>query len=163
MKQDNRGLSLVELLIVIAIMAVLVGVGVWGVNAMTGRPAQQCGQKIIYSLERHRTTAAGKVDASYTLRVDAQNRIIMDEYVSNDGTGSTSSSVLGSGYVTVTYVCGGSTYNLKDDPLTLQFDRSSGSFKKQADGTYCTQIIAASGGRTVEVSLVPLTGKVFME
>ena len=75
-RRDNRGISLVEIMIVITIMAIVGSVGLMGLNAMSGRPAQQTAQKLIYSLERHRVTAMGKVDASYILRVEASGKIV---------------------------------------------------------------------------------------
>lgn len=174
MRRDNRGLSLVELMVVIAIIAVLGGIGLMGINAMTGRPAQQCSEKIIYSLERHRVTAMSKVDAYYVLRSDAAaKKIYIDEYVTNNRTGGsfgpytkTTAEIASSG-VKISYVCSdGNTYNLDDvtdASLRLAFDRTTGSFKKQADGSYCTRIIAERGGRKFEVTLVPLTGKVYKD
>ena len=167
MRRDNRGLSLVELMVVIAIIAVVTSVGVMGVNAMTGRPAQQCAQKVVYSLERHRTTAMGKVDASYTLRWDAsQNQVMLDEYVKNEGAGTTSTTPLGAGGVKLFYITSADAteHSLEaEGSLTLSFDRSSGAFKPLASGAFCTEIIAKRGGREFSVKLVPLTGKVYID
>lgn len=166
MRQDNRGVSLVEIIIVVAIIAVLGGVGIWGLNAMTGRPAQQCAQKIVYSLERHRTTAMGKVQAEYWL-VEDNNRVYVEEYLCNDpavGLALANRVEIGSSGVKVQYMLGTdpTLYDLTQ-PLKLAFDRSTGAFKPQPGGGYCTKIIAKRGGREFEVTLVPLTGKVYID
>lgn len=162
---NDRGVSLVEVIIVVAILAVVGGVGIFGLNAITGRPAQQCSQKIVYSLERHRVSAMGKMQSKYVLRTDG-DKVFVDEYLKNgDGDlGTPSTSEVGSSGVKITYTCGSDEHELADGaPLTLEFDRSSGAFKPQADGTYCTKIVAKRGGREFEVTLVPLTGKVYIE
>jgi prepilin-type N-terminal cleavage/methylation domain-containing protein len=167
MRHDNRGLSLVEIMVVVAIMAVVTGVGVMGINSMTGRPAQQCVQKIAYSLERHRTSAMGKADAKYVLRVDSSTgKIVCDEYFSNSasGFGTPTTSEVGGSKITVTYECkDGTTHLLADEPLTIIFDRSTGAFKASVGGSYCTKITAARGGREYSITLVPVTGKVYID
>ena len=170
MRQDNRGISLVEVMVVIAIIAVLGGVGIWGINALTGRPAQQCSQKIVYSLERHRTTATGKVSALYEL-CEKDSKIYVREWVSNgsnpiDTSAAPSSEIqIGAVGVTVEYTVGSdpTRNNIRDFPLRLSFDRSSGSFKPLAGGGYCKKIYVSSGGREYSVTLVPLTGKVYID
>ncbi|MBR1930732.1 MAG: hypothetical protein IJ833_04545 [Lachnospiraceae bacterium] len=157
-------------MVVIAIVAVLGAVGITTINAITGRPAQQCGQKIVYSLERHRMTAMSKVSASYSIEVDdSTGKVVCVERISNGGTTTTSRVEIGSAQVSVSYKLEGSGAPAdavsvsSGHPLTLEFERSTGAFKRQADGTYCTKIYAKSGGRTVVVTLVPLTGKVYID
>lgn len=167
MRQDNRGISLVEVMVVVAIMVVVGGIGIWSFNAMTGKPAQQCAQKIVYSLERHRTTAMGKLKAQYRL-VEENNKVYLEEYIGNDPDNpdappALSSRVeIGSSGVKVQYTMDANA-DLHDLPLTLEFDRSSGAFKQQPGGGYCTNIIVKRGGREHEVTLVPLTGKVYIK
>lgn len=165
-KNDNRGLSLVEVMVVVAIMAVVGSVGIMGINAMSGKPAQKCSQQIIYSLEKHRTSTMGKINAKYVLTTDDNGKVIAEEYLTNEDTmpsDPTTVHKLGDKRTKVTYICNGTMKNIADNPLTLQFNRSSGAFEQQADGTYCTQIIVQRGGRTYNIKLVPLTGKVYAE
>lgn len=167
MRHDNRGVSLVEVMVVVAIMAVVGGVGIWSINTMSGKPAQQCAQKIVYSLEHHRTTAMARVDAKYRLYENG-GKIYVDEYWTNDETGidpsapPATSTEIGSSGVKVQYTLGADATR-HDLPLELAFDRSSGAFKKQSGGDYCTQIFVMRGGREYSVTLVPLTGKVYIK
>ncbi len=172
-RHDNRGVSLVEIVIVVAIIAVLGAVGVMGFNAMTGRPAQQCAQKIVYSLEKHRTSAMSKVNTKYELSAE-NNKIYLYEYATNDpaGYGTPTKTEIGTAGVKLSYVRSDDpsvVYELVNDSptngkLALQFDRGSGSFKRlEGTGVFCTKIIASRGGRDFEVTLVPLTGKVYID
>lgn len=165
-KMDNRGLSLIEIMIVITIMGLVISIGLIGLNTISTRPAQQCAQKIIYSLERHRTTAMGKVDASYTLRVEASRKIVCVERVSNNGTYYENVSEVGTGRVRLSYqLRDGSIIAMNPgDSLEFQYDRGSGAFKKMGtDGGDIVRLIAQSGGREYKVKLVKLTGKVYLD
>lgn len=165
LRSDNRGVSLVEVLVVVAIMAVLGGVGIMGVNAMSGKPAQKCSQQIIHSLERHRTATMGKVSAQYVISRESNGKIVAKEYLSNEETLSGDPAnvyELGDKKTKVTYECEGTIKDIDSAPLTLQFNRSNGAFKK-VDGVYCTKIIVQRGGRTYNITLVPLTGKVYAD
>ena len=170
MRRDNRGVSLVEILIVAAIIAVLGGVGIMSFNAITGKPAQQCAQKIVYSLERHRTSAMSKVYSQYELYVGADKKVYLKEYVSNtDPSVAIEPTEMGAAGVEVKYECVSSSgsvvvRDLATTPLVLSFDRGSGAFKKLGtEDLYCQKIMVSRGGRTFEVTLVPLTGKVYID
>lgn len=160
---DNSGISLVEIVIVLAIMTLAGGAMLIGIGMISGRPAQKCSQKIVYSLERHRTTAMGKVDTEYKLYVGADGAIWVDEKIwehSGSAPDRVNSVPVGEKTVTVTYVCGGVTQNLASAPLTLKFRRGSGGFQPQAGGDYCTEIKVSKANKDYTIELVPLTGKV---
>ena len=161
MRKDNRGISLVEIIMVLALMTVVAGALMYGIGLISGKPAQKCANKIVFSLDRHRTTAMGKVDTSYTLKTDSDDTIILVESVKEaDGTVNVTTIPVGENTVEVTYNCGGTVKNLKDEDLVLKFVRGSGAFAKQADGTYCTEIVVSKAGKVYTIELVPLTGKV---
>lgn len=169
MKQDNRGVSLVEILIVVSIITVLAGVGIYGVSLMSGQPAKQCAQKIMYSLERHRTTAMSKVEAKYVLE-EENGKVYFREYVVDGAVkaadGGTwilkSEAEVGSSGVEVVYTVDADP-TPQPLPLELRFNRSSGAFEPLTVGKYCTHIIAERGGKEFKLTLVPLTGKVYID
>ncbi len=159
MRRDNRGLSLVELIMVLALMTLVGSILAYSINMITGRPAQKCSQKIVYSLDRHRTTAMGKIDASYKLHQDTNGTVYLIESVT-DSSGTKTTNVPIGENVTVKYTCGGVEKDLASEDLVLGFERGSGAFKKQSDGTYCTQIVVSKASKSYTIVLVPLTGKV---
>jgi len=56
----NGGFSLVELIIVVAIMAIVVGVIGLSVGTLTGRKIAKCADEIVSTLERARVLTLGK-------------------------------------------------------------------------------------------------------
>lgn len=60
MKRDNRGFSLVELIIIIAIMAILIGVLAASISRISGYRAKECRTKIVSSLENGRMLTLSK-------------------------------------------------------------------------------------------------------
>lgn len=67
MKRDNRGVSLVELIVVIAIMAIMVGVGVLSISLLFGTQARGCAQKVSSMLNETKTGCLSRFDETMTL------------------------------------------------------------------------------------------------
>lgn len=162
MRKDNRGISLVEIIMVLALMTVVAGALMYGIGLISGKPAQKCANKIVFSLERHRTTAMGKAEGtSYTLKQDAGKEVMLVEKIKEaNGTVKETTIPIGENTVEVTYNCGGTVTPLVGNPLVLEFERGSGAFKPQSGGDYCTEIVVSKAGKVYTIELVPLTGKV---
>lgn len=60
MKKDNRGFSLVELIIIVAIMAILIGVMAANIGRISGYRAKECRTKVVSSLENGRMMTLSK-------------------------------------------------------------------------------------------------------
>lgn len=60
MKDDNRGFSLVELIVIVAIMAILIGVLAANITRLSGYRAKECRTKVISSLENGRLLTLSK-------------------------------------------------------------------------------------------------------
>lgn len=175
LRKDKRGISLVEILVVIAIIGVVATVGIWGLNAVSSRPAQQCSQKLIYSLERNRVTVMGKSDAYYKVWINDKDRVIFEEGVSNTAaddhgnyTYSVTSSEIGNSRVKLSYLTSGGEVAMgRGDSLTIRYDRGSGAFKSFTDqdgnSLVVTGLVAQSGGKRFVVRLVQVTGKVYLD
>lgn len=79
-KKDNRGLSLVELIIVIAIMVILVGVTSYGMSLISNKPVDECAKKIEMVLNRNRTSSMGKQEAWVKFLLDGNGHVTVQEY-----------------------------------------------------------------------------------
>lgn len=64
MKKNNAGFSLVELIVAIAILTVLTGVGAYGLNQVTGFRAREAADKITSSLKENKIETLGKAKSS---------------------------------------------------------------------------------------------------
>lgn len=60
MKNDNKGFSLVELIVIVAIMAILLGVLAANISRISGYRAKECRTKVISSLENGRLMTLSK-------------------------------------------------------------------------------------------------------
>ena len=67
MKQNNKGLSLVELIVVISIMAVVIGMGVLSFSLLFGTQAKSCAQKVSGMLNETKTGCLSRYDETMTL------------------------------------------------------------------------------------------------
>lgn len=174
MKKDNRGLSLVELIIVIAILAVLAGAAGYGIGLVTGRPADKCANKLKSLIQNNRITTMGKLSAKLEIFVDAEGFICVTETVETDGASpKVTTSRIGDRGVTLSYrLTGESAFQtLGTTPLIISFNRSSGAFNALDvagmgavyAGKYCEEIEISKGSRTKILKLSYLTGKITLE
>ena len=158
MRKDNKGMSLVELIIVIAIIAILGGLITVGMNVFSQKPADECARRIQQTLENARINCMGKHDAYVNLYKDADNRIIIEEYLNGSSKGAIP---VGTARCSVTYTLGnGSTGDLggAGSPLKIEFDRTNGGLKDGINGV--VEIKVTAGSRTRTVSIGYLTGKI---
>lgn len=172
-RKKNKGFSLVELVVVIAIMSVLVGISAFGIGMLSGRPAQKASARFRSNLDRIRTVSMGKTSASMELYVTGDGVYTKETVngVSKDAV------MLGPKSVSCAYsVAGGSEVALAaGDKITIVFDRSDGSLKSVVvSGSVSTTIYEAGSttgineidfiftkaNKKYNVSIVPITGRV---
>ena len=158
-KIDNQGFSLVELVIVMAIIVILGGVAFSGLSLLLTRPVDECAKKIQVALEGNRNTTMGKFSASIEFYTDASGSVWVREYID----GVSSEKQIGQNSVTVKYkLQGGGEYTLGATPFVVEFDRASGSLKPNAIGTL-QSFTVFRGDRSITVSIDALTGRVDVE
>lgn len=169
-KKDNRGMSLVELIIVMAIMAVIVGMTGFGLSLVSNKPVDECAKKIEMVLNRNRTNSMGKKDAYVEFYLNSDNRVTVRERMwdayGNDL--STQEVTIGADGVKVRmYFKDGSYHDLNGTPNIIAFRRDSGSLS-DAHGMICTKIEVykgdyASATHKQTIELEELTGKVTLK
>jgi prepilin-type N-terminal cleavage/methylation domain-containing protein len=157
-KTDNRGFSLVELIITVAIMSLLIGVTSYGLSLSSGKPAEECARKLASALQHGRTSTMGKYRNTITITKNSSGIVVEEEMVikiEDDGTEQHSerTSVVGNKAVTIKYSTDGSS-------IKLRFDSGSGALKKNASGDYYTGFELSKAGTTKHVTIEPLTGRV---
>lgn len=166
MKRDNRGLSLIEMIIVIAILAVMSGTVVLGISVALSKPAEECARKIQQSLEGGRVYAMGKQKLTISFFADHGDVYVQEIATAPDGSVTTKEPVkIGKG-VEVSYHLEGATdyTQLTSTRLTFSYDRATGGFNKsECSPGFCDKIKVEKGNRVMTVSIYSLTGKVTVE
>lgn len=165
--KNCKGYSLVELVTVIAIMAVLTGLITISVSAVSGFKATECAKNIESQLNKARVDTMA--NSSMVLRFfKGADEAYYVEITSTDGLGTTKTvtELVGKKSVSVTYSVnedGSSPQALvAGNDFKISFNRSSGALA--ATETGLVQVISVTQGhRTVVIRIYPETGKVSVE
>lgn len=176
LKKNDRdcGFTLVELVVVIAIMAVLMSFFITGLGQLTGLASKQCTRQIKQELGQVRIKTMGKEDIYVRIYKDAaDNCWYITETAIQPASGSTSSSTvtsdpekIGSSRVTVTgtLLSAGTGAVLRtDDDMEIRFDRETGGLKEISDPSgnyYVSRIVITSGSHVHTLTISKLTGKI---
>ena len=159
----NRGFSLIELIVVVAIMAVALAVGGYALSAISLANAKNCATEIKSSLEKTRTQACSSDNDTNTAQMmlyrDASTGKVCIEK-NFEG----AAKEIGGKTVTAKYRLKGTTQYVdipsQANALVFGFNRSTGGFS----GTNLVEEIQiSSGGRTYTLTCYSLTGKIKME
>ncbi len=157
-KLDNRGFSLVELMVVIGIIAVIIGAFSYGYSVISNKEVDQCAKKIQTVLDSTRNTAMGKRSVNLQLYYNG-GKIIAERTVNGTEVKKTE---VGEGSLIVKYTFTDNTEKtLSTDPLSdISFDRSSGGLNPCSGGKYLKRITISNGKKSVYVNIDKLTGRV---
>jgi len=167
-EKDNRGFSLVELVIVMAIMGLLVGTATFGISLMYSRDTQSVANSIDDELTQLRMismTKAGdyKITINTTGNVSKNNTITL-----SDGEVKKLDKNV---KITMEKVNGSGSWSENGAAnIDIKFDASNGSVSvfggdTDVSGIYVIKIESGSGAtaRESKVNLVQLTGRHFVE
>ncbi len=183
MKKNNRGFSLVEIMIAIAIIGVLGGVFIGGSGYIASSAARSLGNSIKTAIGETRIKTMGKQETVLYLYRDGSDRKYYKQYIYrvNDSVTYDVPEMIGKHYPTVRYtyrdasgiVTGPVDIDSLTDPgLLIGFDRTSGKETSITmtlpDGSVktsvsCNNIEISGGGAVVNVEIVPATGKVSLK
>lgn len=157
MPKDNRGYSLVELIVVIAIILILSTAGVLGFSSVSGKPAEQCASELKGAILANRTVSLGKKDAKLVISMQPDGVHVTESYTLPSGAHS-SDKVIAPNTVDLTFSTNDSVYTAVDATgIEIEFDRSTGSLKNQTTDIYFR---ASKAGKSYKVTVYQLTGKV---
>lgn len=168
-KIGNKGMSLVEIIIVVAIMALFIGGVSFSINWASGKAAEECAKKLAYSLQQARTMAMGKNSTIITVKTDGSGNIItVTKIISNTDSGESTNeitSTVGKKNVSVKFDDGSSgDRDLNGGgEVVFEFDRASGALKKldNAEVNAASLEFTISKGNTKRtIEIVPITGRI---
>ena len=188
-KKNNKGFTLVELIVVVAIFTILLGIAVPSLNSILGFRVNRAANSIASALDRTKIEASSRLVGEMKLEKRADGYYI--SYYLDRG------KVGGASHVTeddpekiaparteISYTSsdGSSHVMAAGDSLILTYDRATGGFLPiqstvisqeeilndlkagkdvplQKTGTYCTSITVSGGRRYKTLSLIKETGK----
>ncbi len=182
-KGNNKGYTLVELVVVIGILTVLGGVSISLLGALPANEVRTAADRLQIQIGKARTNALSFKAAGLVLEQAADGiyvTITADRIVnaSHGGSGPSVSSAeermkLGGGQMQVTLIpAGGGSGQVMNpgDRLVLTFDRGSGAFVKRAayyggveQAVDYEKIVLSRGSHSRSLRLERLTGKVILE
>lgn len=185
--KDNHGYSLMELIVVIAIMGVVIGFALLGYNSLSSQKAKTASKRIYNMLGSAQTVAMSKGNTLYGIITDDDGKITVCTFYKENGSSDytilQSSDINKSVLVSFKNSAGNRYYigdtSLSNEDMTyckgviISIDRSTGRF----NGTYlysgtvaspigesagtCSNIYITVGDREKDIVLVSLTGKFF--
>lgn len=180
-KKNNKGFSLVELIVVIAIMAVLIGITVLSLSLLLGTQARECAQKVSSQLNQTKTGCMSRFDEKMKLSYCAKGSdaaitsdgyyTINSVYTINDEAESVplgQKDIKRMGNARVKIVIGlsdGTSLELgKDNSVIISFDRATGAMdpiviNDEQKTVYPQKITFSSGLRTYTITITAKTGK----
>ncbi len=170
--RDNKGMSLLELIIVVAIMSVMIGLTSLGISTLTGRPVEKCAQQLVTTIQHTKTMTMGKHETSIVIGRDTDGslmaREITTQLLDQDGNTSTTERKASFGGEDVTVVCmladGNEVTIAGSVSIELLFNRGSGALQSTllngVPVANCVGIRLSKGSKTQSITIVPLTGSV---
>lgn len=171
-RSNNRGFSIVELIIVVAIMAIVVGVATLSFSIVTNRRVSKYADEIESTMERARVLTLGKEQNAVECIISEDG----DEYVAKilQGGSVVSERKIGKNNVSITVYFDNGSSGVALSGITgkspastgsglhFVYDRASGAFIKDVNvnGHYCTKIEISNGSRTAQIIPIGKTGKI---
>lgn len=162
---DNRGLSLIELIVVVAILGIVSVGATSSLGLLYSTSAKEAATKLNSAMAKTRVEAMSKSQAS--LRLYEKDSEYYVQLIVNDKEESIVQ--IGNSRVDITYVRSDHQDQVLELPskgVLLEFNRETGGLKPLEDGggnAYCKKIIITSGNRTYNVVCERLTGKTRIE
>lgn len=171
MKKDNRGLSLIELIVVIGIISIMVGISGLGLKLYSTREAKKTCDNIMYTLENCRMDALAKEYMKVVFWKDSEG-VFYTETLKVGGNTTTKKQKIGGASSTVQIKkTDGSVVNIGATEATgevFKFRRDTGGFADNDEVSPIApfnidEIWVSKAGKTYKLKLQKFTGKVLSE
>lgn len=179
--RENKGFSLIEAIVVMAIMALLTGMVTYSFGLVTGQEARQCANNLSAAMDKAKSYAlskSGSSDAYLEILRDADQSIMVRFYIPQNPV--VTGAVPGTadyllfeeqkvGKRAVEVICNmvdGTAFPITETAhIRIYYDRISGAFKQAImvdtgveTAAYCNNI-TISRGKTYQIQFINATGK----
>ena len=154
-RMNNKGYSLLEVVIVVSLIALFTGVAFIGFRVLNSRQVDDCVKKLKMGLESNKVTTMGKFESSVSIYVDSKGYLTLDESIN----GEINTKRIGDDNLKYEYKVDAGAWNNvpgASNKLTVKFNRNSGS----VETTEVTDFRISLGNTSVTVNIDKLTGRV---
>lgn len=182
--KDNRGFSLVEVLIMVVVISLIAGFGLKNTQATFGYNAKEAYKKVVSTLSTGKVQTLSKsqlvsndtpVKTGSAVTSQVANEGVYVEfyvkgtdiysktYVKGIAESPDGEKIGGKGVVINYKLDDGTTGTLTEEEgngLMFSFDRSTGAFLPYSGNRYITELTVSGGKRSYVIKLMPKTGKV---
>ena len=155
-RMNNKGYSLLEVVIVVSLIALFTGVALIGFRVLNSRQVDDCVKKLKMGLESNRVTTMGKFESSVSIYVDSKGFLTLDESIN----GEVNTKRIGDDNLKFEYKIDNGTWNNvpgASNKLTVRFNRNSGSMETPIE---VTDFRISLGNTNITVNIDKLTGRV---
>lgn len=162
---NNDGYSMIELIIVLAIIAILMGTVYYSIILVFSANAKSCANNIQRAIGDCKVTTMGKADAYMELYRDDDGNVYTQMHVTESDGSVTDEEPekVGTSKVNVGYTPKGGTETElvpgKANAIRICFDRSNGGFKADNNGNIYDEIYVRGGSKDFGITMTELTGK----
>lgn len=169
LQQNNTGFSLVELVVVIAIMAILTGVISVGLSSLMGKQAQKCSKTIESSLNNIRIQTMARRSVTARLKKDGDNYVLVTATRVNDTDPATEKTdIVGGEKVNVYFSTdsAGTKQPVTETGIDIVFDRASGELYTFGEASAATSdggkyyLYIEQGSKSYTIRIYKETGKI---
>lgn len=162
--RDNGGYSLIELVIVLAIIAIIMSGVFYSIILIFSANAKSCANNIQRSIGDCKVTTMGKASAYMKLYRNSEGNVYTRMYVwdtSLSDYAESDAQKVGTQKVTVKYQAKGGTEKelLAGDEIEIWFDRATGGFADNASHIFYEYIRVEGGSKNYKIIMTELTGK----
>lgn len=158
--KSNKGFSLVELIVVVAIMATLTGLIGLGIGMLVGQRVKTAASDTKSLMQSAQTVAMSKNDCTVEFSPTSDGI----EVISKSGSGKELKKVEIASNISVSILlANGSSINPSSGTAVISYNRETGGFKNCASGGVSgvpVEISFTKGSRTVTLELATYTGKI---
>ena len=169
---NNRGLSLVELIVVVAILGIVSVGSIGALGMLHNTSAKETATKLNSALSKARVESMSRAQASMKLYAEDSSY-----YVQYSINGNEESPIkIGNSRVVITYTdTNGMTYEISENAvgqnnslntknnIVVEFNRETGGFKPISDTNYYKKFTVTSATKSFDLECQKLTGKIVMK
>lgn len=178
MKRNNKGYTLVEMIIVIAIMAVLAGIVSIGLSSILGIKVTQCTENMENTINKVRVSTMGREEVTLKFYQDSDGKYYAEiKTIKGHGSNTseeTTTKMVGKSGIDVKFTTDSAVTdptdssvetlsNANSNAINISFDRSSGQIKLDASGKCVRRIWIIKNSKVNSIILYQETGKVEVE